>query len=174
MADQLILVNEHDEITGYGEKLPVHEKGLLHRAFSIFVVNSNNELLLQQRALHKYHSAGLWANTCCSHPIKDENQENTIHRRLKEEMGFDCELEKLFEFVYKTEFGNGLTEYEYDHVYLGRYDKDPIPNHDEVADFKWVPLNEIKNLMNDSPEKFAYWTKFAIDEFLLYIKSLDI
>ncbi|MCX2744027.1 isopentenyl-diphosphate Delta-isomerase [Mangrovivirga sp. M17] len=174
MTDQLILVNNNDEVIGYEEKLPVHEKGLLHRAFSIFVINSKNELLIQQRALHKYHSAGLWANTCCSHPIKGENQEATVHRRLREEMGFDCEVTKVFEFIYKTEFGNGLTEYEYDHVYLGKYDKDPKPNQEEVADFRWIPLNEIKDEMNNEPEKFAYWTRFAIDEFLNKVKSISI
>ncbi|NMM48140.1 isopentenyl-diphosphate Delta-isomerase [Marinigracilibium pacificum] len=170
MEDQLIVVNEKDEIVGYGEKMPIHKEGLLHRAFSIFVLNDKNELLLQQRALHKYHSAGLWANTCCSHPIKGEDQEITIHRRLQEEMGFDCHLEKIFDFIYKTEFGNGLTEYEFDHVYLGRYNNDPIPNPDEVASFKWIHIDDIKNDMNNNPDQYAYWTKFAIDKFLAKIK----
>lgn len=165
MKQQLILVNENDEEIGYGEKMPVHQNAQLHRAFSIFVMNSKNQLLLQRRALHKYHSGGLWANTCCSHPLKGEKEEETIHQRLQEEMGFDCELSPLFKFIYRAELDNGLTEYEYDHVYLGQFEGDPNPNPEEVCDYRWFDLEELKIDIVENQHNYTYWVKKAFDQF---------
>lgn len=165
MNQQLILVNENDEEVGFGEKLSVHQNAQLHRAFSLFVVNSRNQLLLQRRALHKYHSGGLWANTCCSHPIRGEKQEDTIHRRLKEEMGFDCELNHMFHFIYRVELDNGLTEYEYDHVYLGRNDGSPNPDPEEVCEWKWMDLEELHYDIRKNPSKYTYWIREAFGQF---------
>ena len=165
MNQQLILVNENDEEIGFGEKLPVHQNAQLHRAFSIFVLNERDQLLLQRRAYHKYHSGGLWANTCCSHPIRGEKQEDTIHRRLQEEMGFDCELQHMFHFIYRAELDNDLTEYEYDHVYLGRFDGTPIPNPEEVVAWKWMNLHHIRSDIQENPDAYTYWIRQAFDQF---------
>jgi isopentenyl-diphosphate delta-isomerase len=174
MNQQLILVNEKNEEIGYGEKLPVHQNAQLHRAFSIFVMNSQNQLLLQKRAYHKYHSGGLWANTCCSHPIRGEEQENTIHRRLVEEMGFDCELKQMFHFIYRAELDNGLTEYEYDHVYLGKYEGIPDPNPDEVCEWKWMDLDEVNDDIKKNPDTYTYWIKQAFNQFYaIYSDNAD-
>ena len=165
MNQHLIIVNENDEEIGYGEKMNVHRNAFLHRAFSIFVINSQDELLLQQRAHNKYHSGGLWTNTCCSHPIKGEPQDITIHRRLREEMGFDCELEHLFKFIYKVKLDNDLTEYECDHVYLGRFDGIPKPNPNEVVDYKWMSLTNLRHELRLHPQNYTYWLNHAFEEF---------
>lgn len=165
MANSLILVDEYDNITGYGEKMAVHREGQLHRAFSIFVVNSAGQLMLQRRAIDKYHSGGLWANTCCSHPLKGEEPTETTHNRLQEEMGFDCDLKPLFTFIYKAEFDNGLTEYELDQVYLGNYEGTPNPNPNEVCDWKWMDIEVLKSDLEQSPEKYVYWLKAAFEKF---------
>lgn len=167
MEQTLILVDEQNNITGYGEKLRVHQEGHLHRAFSIFVVNKSGQLMLQRRALEKYHSGGLWANTCCSHPLKDEDREETIHLRLLEEMGFDCELKPLFEFIYRAEFDNGLTEYELDQVYIGTYEEAPNPNPLEVCEWKWMDIEALKIDLEKNPENYVYWLKAAFNEFYL-------
>ena len=177
MEDTLILVDEHNNITGYGEKLKVHQEGQLHRAFSLFVVNHAGQLMIQRRALDKYHSGGLWANTCCSHPLKGEDREETIHIRLQHEMGFDCELQPLFDFIYKAEFENGLTEYELDQVYIGFYEGDAYPNPSEVCEWKWMDIEALKIDLQQAPEKYVYWLKTAFDEFYLnyhkFIKRAD-
>jgi len=162
---QLILVDQNDNITGYEEKLKTHQKGLLHRAFSIFVTNNRHELLLQRRAFDKYHSGGLWANTCCSHPLKGEEIEITLHRRLKAEMGFDCLLRPLFTFIYKARFENGLTEYEFDHVFTGQYEGNPKPDQAEVAEWKWMNIKALKADLIKNPDAYSYWLKAAFDEF---------
>lgn len=171
MEQNIILVNENDEEIGYGEKMAVHKAAQLHRAFSIFVLNSKNELMLQKRAHHKYHSGGLWTNTCCSHPLKGEDQEITIHNRLVEEMGFDTSLKKLFYFTYKAELENGLTEYELDHVYLGRFEGEPKPNPEEVCDWKWMDIEEFKTDLKDNPQNYTYWVNYAFEEFYSYYKN---
>lgn len=165
MDEQLILVNEKDEEIGFGEKMLVHQQAQLHRAFSIFVLNDRDELLLQRRAFEKYHSGGLWANTCCSHPVRGEQQEDRVHRRLREEMGFDCELKPLFHFIYRVELDNGLTEYEYDHVYLGRYNGDPSPDPEEVCEWKRMQIADVVEDIRTNPEQYTYWVKQAIDQF---------
>lgn len=163
--EKVILVNEQDIALGTMEKLETHEKGLLHRAFSIFIFNSNKELLLQRRALTKYHSAGLWTNTCCSHPRPEEEAINAAHRRLKEEMGFDTELNFKVKFLYKTPFENGLTEHELDYIFVGHYNLQPTINHDEVDSFKWMSIDQIKQEIKSSPQNFTSWFKIAINSF---------
>jgi len=165
MDQELILVDEQDNVVGYGNKLTVHEEGKLHRAFSIFVVNDQDQLLLQQRAFHKYHSGGLWANTCCSHPIKGEPFQVTLKRRLNEEMGFECDLEPLFSFIYRAEFENGLIEHEFDHVFLGRYQGDPDPNQDEVAHWKWIDLDQLRHDLIQNPSNYVFWLRTAFEQF---------
>ena len=138
MADEecVVLVDEFDHAIGEMNKMEAHRKGALHRAISVLVFNNRHEFMLQQRSLAKYHSPGLWTNTCCSHPRPGEATPMAAHRRLKEEMGFECQLNKAFDFIYKTEFENGLTEHEFDHVYIGYYDRDPIVNPEEANGFR--------------------------------------
>jgi isopentenyl-diphosphate delta-isomerase len=162
----VILVDDNDKEIGTEEKIKAHKEGKLHRAFSIFVFNSRGELLLQKRAPSKYHSGGLWTNTCCSHPVPDENMTSTIHKRLEEEMGFDCELRKAFHFIYRAELTNGLIEHEYDHVFSGIYDGDVKPNPDEVSDFKWVELNDLEKDLAAHPELFTPWLRNAFFKIL--------
>ncbi len=157
----IILVDGEDKQIGTGEKMEVHRAGLLHRAFSVFVFNSKGETLLQQRALGKYHSAGLWTNTCCSHPRVGENTLVGAKRRLKEEMGIVCELEEIDSFVYKTEF-EGLFEHEFDHIFVGRYEGNPIINKSEVESFLWISLAELKRDIEENPNKYTSWFKIAL------------
>ena len=173
MEPMLILVDKDNNVKGYERKLKVHQEGHLHRAFSIFVVNNSGELMLQKRAAHKYHSGGLWANTCCSHPLKGEDPENTVHNRLMEEMGFDCVLEPIFEFIYRAELDNDLVEYELDQVYIGRYELEPKPNPLEVGDWKWVDIDFLKRDLIKSPNEYVYWLKAAFDQFYTTYKQLS-
>jgi isopentenyl-diphosphate Delta-isomerase len=166
MKDHVILVNESDNQIGTQEKIEAHEQANLHRAFSIFIFNTTGEMLLQQRAKEKYHSGGLWTNACCSHPRPGEETINAAHRRLKEEMGFDCELQEAFHFIYKTKFDHGLTEHELDHVFIGQYEGKIFPNPDEVEDYKWINLESLKKEMEEKPELFTSWFKIAFDEVL--------
>ena len=171
--DKVIVVNEQDEPLGVMDKLEAHEKGVLHRAFSIFVLNDKNELLIQRRALNKYHSKGLWSNTCCSHPMPDENTLDAAHRRLKEEMGFDCELHRLFPLRYCAEVGNGLTENEYHHVYLGHYNGIITPNSTEVIDYKFVSVEDLMQIAETQPANFTAWFHLALPKFIASLKSID-
>ena len=159
MLEYIIAVDEFDKEIGSIEKMEAHNKGILHRAFSILVFNSNNQLLLQKRNKDKYHSPGLWTNTCCSHPRYGEELQDAIYRRLKEEMGFTCELKEVFSFVYKVEFEDNLFENEYDHVFIGRYDGKVVANKDEADDFKWVDISEVKADIVNNPELYTYWFK---------------
>lgn len=162
--EQVILVTQHDEPIGTMDKMEAHQKGVLHRAFSVFVFNSKNQLLLQRRALTKYHSAGLWTNTCCSHPRPNEENLSAANRRLKEEMGMETTLSYKTSFIYKTEFDNGLTEHEFDHVFIGNTDVDPKINTEEVDNFKWVSLEELKADIKTNPELYTSWFKIAIEK----------
>ncbi|MHC9087164.1 isopentenyl-diphosphate Delta-isomerase [Tenacibaculum mesophilum] len=164
MKEQVILVDQQDNPIGLMEKIEAHEKALLHRAFSVFVFNDKNELMLQQRAAEKYHSPLLWTNTCCSHQRDGESNIEAGKRRLQEEMGFSCELEEVFSFIYKAPFDNGLTEHEYDHVMIGRFNDEPIVNPEEVASYKWMPLEEVKNDIENHPEKYTAWFKIIFKE----------
>lgn len=165
MEEKVILVSEDDQQLGLMGKMEAHKKAILHRAFSIFVFNKKGELLLQQRALDKYHSPGLWTNTCCSHQRDGESNIEAGQRRIQEEMGFHCELKELFWFVYKAAFDNGLTEHELDHVMIGSYEDDPIINQEEVASFKWMPLEDVKKDMEDQPELYTEWFKIIFNEY---------
>lgn len=164
----VILVNEKDEWLGSAEKLKAHKDGLLHRAFSVFVLNDNNEVLLQQRALDKYHSGGLWSNACCSHPRVGESTIAAAHRRLEEEMGFDCDVEQVFTYKYKADVGGGLTEHEYDHVFIGYYSGAVSINKDEAADYKYVPIDEVNCWLEKRPQNFTEWFRMIWPEFLKY------
>ncbi len=170
--NDVILVNERDEWLGLEEKMEAHKKGLLHRAFSVFVLNSNNEVLLQQRAAHKYHSGGLWSNTCCSHPRAGESTIHAAHRRLQEEMGFDCDIEKIFTFRYRAEVGNMLIENEYDHIYMGHFDGEPQLNNEEVAAYKFVPPDELAEWVEREPESFTVWFRMVFPKFVEHSRLL--
>lgn len=166
LEEEIILVDENDNEIGFLPKLEAHQKGLLHRAFSILIFNQKGELLIHKRADNKYHSAGLWTNTCCSHPRKGESVDFATHRRLQEEMGFDCELKFAYKFIYKTELENELTEYEFDHVFIGEYNSEVNPNPDEVSDFKWISLSNLRNDLLKNPKKYTYWFKLIVNEHL--------
>ena len=165
MSEQIILVDENDNEIGSGEKLEVHQNAQLHRAFSILIFNSQGELLIQQRATDKYHCPGIWANTCCSHPRVGESVLEAAHRRLLEEMGFDCPLEEKDSFVYKAVFDNGLTENEFDHVLIGKYDGQIAINPKEVGDSQWISLEELKKDIAENTTKYAPWFKIIIEKF---------
>lgn len=167
--EKVILVNEKDEQIGLMGKLEAHEKALLHRAFSVFVFNDENELMLQQRALGKYHSPGLWTNTCCSHQRDKESNIEAGKRRLQEEMGFVVDLQEAISFMYKAPFDNGLTEHEYDHVLLGKYNGEPEINKDEVASWKWMPLEAVKADIALHPDLYTEWFKVIFDKFYEHI-----
>ena len=171
--DLLILVDNNDREVGFMNKLSVHRAGVLHRAFSVFIFNKQGELLLQQRADTKYHSAGLWTNTCCSHPIKGEEFEDTIARRLKEEMGIVCKTEFQFSFIYKAAFENGLIENELDHVYFGTTNDVPQPDIEEVKDWRYVNMDELKNEIHSHPEKFSEWLKICFPKVEAAIESIS-
>lgn len=160
-ADHVILVDESDGPIGTMEKMEAHRKALLHRAFSIFIFNSKGEMLLQQRADAKYHSAGLWTNACCSHPLPGEETDVAALRRLKEELGFIAPIEKIFAFTYRSEFENGLTEFEFDHVFAGIYDDSIVPDKREVKDFCFKTINEIAASLLTHPRKYTTWFNIA-------------
>jgi isopentenyl-diphosphate Delta-isomerase len=163
--EYVILVDVNDQEIGKMEKQEAHEKGLLHRAFSVFVFNEKKELLLQQRALTKYHSAGLWTNTCCSHPRVGETIEQAAHRRLMEEMGFDCELSTKSSFIYKASFENGLTEHEFDHILVGVFNGEINFNPTEVKNFKWITLDELASDLRQNNQNYTAWFKIIFENF---------
>jgi isopentenyl-diphosphate delta-isomerase len=164
MNQPLILVDKDDNETGFSEKLFAHQNGLLHRAFSVFIFNSRSELLLQRRAENKYHSGGLWSNTCCSHPCKDEEIRDTVKRRLKEEMGMECETEFKFKFIYQKHFENGLIEHELDHVYFGKSDEGPVPDPMEVQEWRYISLRQLQSEIHLHPERFSAWLQICLPE----------
>jgi len=167
--EQVILVDEKDNKIGLMPKMEAHEKALLHRAFSVFVFNDKNELMLQQRAAHKYHSPKLWTNTCCSHQRDGETNLQAGKRRLQEEMGFVTDLEEKTAFIYKAPFDNGLTEHEYDHVMIGYYSDKPIINKDEVASWKWMTLHAVKTDIEENPQIYTAWFKIIFEKFYEFI-----
>ncbi len=164
MIEQVILVDEQDNEVGLMEKMEAHEKAVLHRAFSVFVFNDKNELMLQQRAKEKYHSPLLWTNTCCSHQRKGESNLEAGKRRLQEEMGFTCDLKEVFSFVYKAPFDNGLTEHELDHVMVGEFNGEPVVNPDEVEAYKWMTLETVKKDIEDTPDNYTAWFKIIFEK----------
>ena len=169
--EEVILVNEFDEPVGVLEKMEAHRKALLHRAFSVFIFNSRGEMLLQQRAHEKYHSAGLWTNACCSHPRPGEDTLKAATRRLGEELGFSTGLEEIFHFTYRSEFGNGLTEFEFDHVFAGIYDEAVHPNKEEVCDYCFRPMEEIRDDLAACPGKYSSWFHLAFPRVEKWVAS---
>lgn len=171
MEEFVVLVNQNDQKLGLMEKQQAHIAGLLHRAFSVFVFNSKGELMIQQRAASKYHSPTLWTNTCCSHPRDNETYEQAAHRRLEEEMGFDCELEYKFNFIYKAHLENDLIEHELDHVFIGTFDDEPKLNPDEVMAYRWVELDDLKKDMEKNPQNYTAWFKIIFEHYVSYIEA---
>lgn len=169
--EKVILVNENDEPIGLMEKLEAHEKAVLHRAFSVFILNDKNEVMLQQRAHHKYHSPMLWTNTCCSHQREGETNIEAGTRRLKEEMGFTVPLKELFHFIYKAPFDNGLTEHELDHVMIGYYNEAPSINAEEVEGWKWMKIDAVKEDMAQHPELYTVWFKIIFEKFYHFLEE---
>ena len=171
MKEFVVLVDQDDQKLGLMEKQQAHVAGLLHRAFSVFVFNSNGELMIQQRAASKYHSPTLWTNTCCSHPRDNETYEQAAHRRLQEEMGFDCDLEFKFSFIYKAHLDNNLTEHELDHVFIGTFDEEPQLNPDEVMAYRWVDLMDLKKDIEKNPQNYTAWFKIIFEHYVSYIEA---
>lgn len=167
--NEVILVDKHDIPVGSMDKIEAHKKALLHRAFSVFIFNSKGEMLLQQRADEKYHSGGLWTNACCSHPVPGEDTLTAASRRLKEELGFITPLTKAFTFSYRTDFENGLTENEFDHVFTGVYDGLIVADKDEVKNYQYLPIDEIEKLITDDPGKFTSWFIIAFPRIKRFI-----
>ena len=161
--EKIILVNKNDEQIGIGEKMDVHKQGSLHRAFSIFIFNNKGEMMLQKRAASKYHSPGLWTNTCCSHPHPGETVINAAKRRLKQEMGFKCELREIYSFIYKANVGN-LIEHEFDHVFTGKFEGKPELNKEEAEDWKWITLKELEKDIKKCSEKYTFWFKAILNK----------
>ena len=175
MNETVTLVDENDEDKGSCEKIEAHMTGTLHRAFSVFVFNSQGELLLQKRAKSKYHSKGLWSNTCCGHPRPGESTEAAAHRRLAEEMGFDCPLEEVFHFVYYTNLEDGLCEHEFNHVFIGRSEPEPRLDFDEAEDWKWTDIARLQNDIEDNPDNFTYWFRLSLNPvWHVYCDSYDL
>lgn len=171
MAEEVILVDAQDNELGLMEKMEAHRKGLLHRAFSVFVMNQKGELMLQQRAASKYHSGTLWTNTCCSHPRQGETEEQAAHRRLMEEMGFDCPIEKVLEFTYRAELDKGMIEHEYDHLFIGHFDGQPQLNSEEAMAWKWVSIPDLAEDIERSPQSYTAWFKIIWKQFEEYVKA---
>lgn len=167
--EKVILVNEKDEQIGLMPKMEAHEKALLHRAFSVFVFNEKNELMIQQRAHEKYHSPGLWTNTCCSHQREGESNIDAGKRRLQEEMGFSTDLKDTISFIYKAPFENGLTEHEFDHILVGKFEGEPDLNPAEVSDWKWMSLEELRDDMARNPDRYTEWFKIIFDKYYKHI-----
>jgi len=172
MEEHVILVDTNDKPIGLMPKLEAHEKGVLHRAFSVFILNSHGELMLQQRALHKYHSPGLWTNTCCSHHRDGESNLVAGKRRLEEEMGFVAELREVTSFIYKAPFDNGLTEHELDHIMIGQYEGNPNINTEEVADWKWMSIEAVREDINVNPQQYTVWFMLIFEKFYEQIQLL--
>jgi isopentenyl-diphosphate delta-isomerase len=171
MPEQVTLVNQHDQAIGASEKIKAHVDGALHRAFSIFVFNPLGKVLLQKRAGSKYHSAGLWSNTCCGHPRPDEGLSKAAHRRLQEEMGFDCVLNKAFSFIYKAELENDLVEHEFDHVFIGSFHGNPVLNPEEADEYQWVSIADLKAGLAKEAGRYTYWLKPSFDSLLAHLEQ---
>ena len=171
MMEHVVLVDEQDTQVGIMEKMAAHIVPRLHRAFSIFIFNSKGEMLLQQRALSKYHSPGLWTNTCCSHPRNGETLEQATARRLKEEMGMQCDMHEVFTFIYKAPVGLGLIEHEFDHVWFGTSDEEPQINREEVEAWKYMNLDDIAVDIKAHPELYTEWFKISFEEIIRHCKS---
>ena len=166
MDEMVILVDQQDRQIGLEERFKVHREGKLHRALSVFIFNERGEMLLQKRAQDKHHSGGLWSNACCSHPRPDESVEWAAARRLREEMGFHCELKEAFCFIYKAELEPGLIEHECDHVFVGHYNGKVFPDPREVEDYRWLDIEVLKEYVTTCPEDYTVWFKIALTRVL--------
>ncbi len=162
--NKVVLVNEDDFALAEMDKMQAHREGKLHRAFSVFIFNLKGEMLIHQRANHKYHGAGLWTNACCSHPQWNERVKESAKERLQFEMGMSCDLEHLFSFIYKATVENGLMEYEYDHVFVGYTNAEPVPNILEVQNYKWIAPEELLKQVAAQPQDFTYWFRVALEK----------
>ncbi|HLV42705.1 MAG TPA: isopentenyl-diphosphate Delta-isomerase [Brumimicrobium sp.] len=162
----VVLVDKNDQVLGTMEKLKAHEEGRLHRAFSVLIFNDKNEMLIHQRAHDKYHCGGMWTNACCSHPRLDETPKEAALRRMHEEMGFTTEIDYVGKFIYRTEFENGLIENELDHVFVGKFNGEPLPNPEEVADYKYIEIEQLKADIKVAPEKYTVWFKKIVEDYL--------
>ncbi len=171
MNDLVVLVDENGKEIGFKEKIKTHLDGDLHRAFSIFIFNSNGHILVQKRSKSKYHSGGKWSNACCSHPKPGEDLIDSAHRRLVEELGFDCELIEVFSFIYDASVGNGLVEHEFDHVLIGAFDGVPVPCSKEVEDWKWMSIEDLKGDIKRSPHKYTIWLTTSLENVAKVWKS---
>ncbi len=172
--DKVILVDKDtDEMIGVEEKMKAHDKntGRWHRAISVFIFNDSGETMLQQREKKKYHSGEKWSNTCCSHPMPGEDVIDSAHRRLKEEMGFDCEMQETFVFPYEADVGSGLREREYDHIIFGNYNGEPKPNPEEVQDWRWISLEDLDREIRENPDNFTAWLRLMIGEVISHYKG---
>lgn len=167
--NKVVLVDEQDKVLGEMNKMEAHEKGILHRAFSIFIFNSKGQMLIHQRANEKYHGGGLWTNACCSHPQWDEDIKESAEQRLQFEMGLQCDLKRVFAFVYHTPVENDLIEHEYDHVLVGYTNQQPIPNPIEVQAYQWIDKLELLQKIKDQPEAFTYWFRMALPQIIKHI-----
>lgn len=164
MSEHILTVDEQDIETGYMEKMEVHKKGVLHRAFSVMIFNDKGEMLLQKRAKRKYHSPGLWSNSCCSHQRKGETLAEAVTRRIREELGISCDCKEVFQFKYMAEFDNGLIEHELDHVFIGQYNGIVFPNEEEVEEIRWVSYDRLRKEMREHPEYFTYWFQILLKQ----------
>ncbi len=170
-TEKIILVDINDNEIGSDTKENVHKNGMLHRAFSVFIFNSKNEMLIQKRQINKYHSGGLWANACCSHPRKGEDLEYSTIRRMIEELGFSCPVEEAFHFIYRTDFNDDLAEYEYDHVFYGFYDGNIRLNEDEASEFRFISIEELEKELTYNSKAYSSWFIIAAPKMLEIIKS---
>lgn len=169
MSDIFIIkVDENDNELGKIEKMQAHQEGVLHRAFSVFIFNEKGELILQKRSDSKYHSGGLWTNTCCSHPEFGEKLEDAVKRRLKEEMGLACDSKKVFQFIYRSKLENNLIEHELDHVFFGRTNSFPVLNLEEASEWKYVEMDDLKNEISEFPERFTVWLQICFERVYQY------
>jgi len=173
MFNRVVLVDKNNNEIGTEDKLDAHKKGLLHRAFSIFIFNDNNQILLQKRSDVKYHSAGLWSNTCCSHPYNDKPLVEYANTRLIQEMGIQSNLKEFFSFIYRAKLSNGLIEFEYDHVFFGKYNSDPILNIDEASSFKWINFKQLQLEIEENPTKFTFWLKKIVKDYSKYFINYE-
>ncbi len=169
--EKVVLVDKNDNQIGLMSKMEAHQKGTLHRAFSIFLFNSENQILLQKRSSNKYHSGGLWTNTCCSHPRDEESVIDAGNRRLFEEMGIKIELKEAFHFTYKAELENGLIEHEYDHVLIGEFNGTPILNKDEAEDWKWISMEDVRKDIVENETDYTVWFVIAFEYFYKNFKK---
>lgn len=173
MKEEVLLVNERDEVLGAMEKLRAHQEGRLHRAFSVIVFNDRHQMLIHQRADAKYHCGGLWTNACCSHPRLNETLAEAVQRRLMEEMGFTCDVQHVDEFIYRAELGNGLIEHEYDHVFVGTFNGSPKPSPEEVKDWKYIDLAELRDDMKKNPSSYTFWFREIMETRIKHILPIN-